>query len=219
MKFKGGSALALSVAEGGMDPNTALVVHLLGWMERKEGRDANRDSQIDTIFAAAARGIDVAFATADKALARSEKLGEAELQDRKESRDLLKQIVALDVISRNVGAAIKEVAPGINDLLKNWSGQANASSPAYSKMARDLLDSITDEQIATLEKNNLASALADLRSVLQRLIDKGTEEEKAATCVALAKFAMNYQTTVGPLLSNDQRMLIAAILRKAGLGK
>ena len=219
MKFKGASLLSLSVAEGGLDPRDALLVHLLGWQERKELRDTARDANIDKIFAGAGRAIDTAFAAADKAIARSETLSAADLQDRKESRDLLKQIVGLDVISRNLGAAIKEVAPGINDLLKNWNNSSKTISPPYAKMAKELLDSITKAQIETLEKENLGTALADMRSVLVRLTEDGTDEEKAAICRPLAKFAINYQQTVGPLLTTDQRGLIAAILRKAGLGK
>lgn len=215
MDISSGQSTALDIAEGG-DPMLAIVVFLVGAMERKEGRDQKRDEVTDKVFEAAGRSIDRSMAIADKAIARMDKMSETELADRKESRDLLARIVQIDAVSKNIGQALTDLAPGLNDLMKSWA-QPSTAKKSYTDLAGELLATITPEQITAFQKGGLGEILDDMKKILEKLMSNIPDTEKDGVVQAWARIIITNQTLLKPIMTERQLMLSVAILRKAGL--
>ncbi len=214
MEFSSGHSTALDIAAGG-DPQTALIVYLVGAMERKEERDRKRDEVTDKVFEAAGRSITQSMAMADKAISRMDTMSADERADRKESRDLLARIVQTDAISKNVTHVITELAPGLNDLFKAWGSPGVGKG--YTELATELLASITKDQIDACNKAGIGDIVEDLQKILTRLAADVPDEEKDAIIQSFAKIILGKQETLGPLLTQKQRSLAMAILKKGGL--
>ncbi len=215
MEISTGHSTALDIAEGG-DPQLAMIVFLVGAMERKEERDRRRDEVTDKVFEAAGRSIDRSMSIADKAIARMDKMSETELADRKESRDLLARIVQIDAISKNVGQALTDLAPGLNDLMKSW-GQPSTTGKSYTDLAGDLLSTITAEQVSAFQKGGLGDVIDDMKKILEKLKTDIPDSEKDGVVQAFARILHSKGKLLEPIMTDRQRQLAVAILRKAGL--
>ena len=153
---------------------------------------------------------------ADKAIARMDKMSETELADRKESRELLARIVQIDAISKNIGQAITDLKPGLNDLMSSWA-QSSTSEKTYSDMANALLTTITAEQVAAFQKAGLGDVIDDMQKILEKLKTDIPDSEKDGVVQAFARIIHSKGKLLEPIMTDKQRMLAVAILRKAGL--
>lgn len=215
MEIATGHSTALDIAEGG-DPQLAIIVFLVGAMERKEERDRKRDEVTDKVFEAAGRSIDRSMSIADKAIARMDKMSESELEDRKESRNLLAKIVQIDAISKNIGQAITDLKPGLNDLFSSWA-QPSTTGKSYADLAGSLLASITAEQVAAFQKGGLGDVIDDMQKILGKLKTDIPDSEKEGVVQAFARIIHSKGKLLESILTSKQRQLAVAILRKAGL--
>lgn len=205
---------ARGLAELREDHRDKVIDRLLEALDR---RDLRVERMADK-FVGMAGGIEkimgIAFGVSEHAITISNSVSEAASREKQAERDFVREIVRMRTTGETIKYAISEVAPELKDIFNGFGPSAAGS---YKVSAQELLKSITNEQREKAKLAGQSELIADMESILRKIVDGATDDESRAMLFSIGPRLNEAQAVIGPILTERQRSLVLALLKKAGL--
>lgn len=193
-----------------------LTLALLSALDKKDER---MNQQIDAItghYSKVGEVLNVVVDVGRRLLDEKNNGSMAAAFDRAADRGFLLEMMKLRMMGEGIDKALAELVPVAKEFATAWAARPKDQSP--SRIASELLASITDEQRGKFKAGGLAELMSDVEQALQKIADAKDDLMTIRNVLNVILPAMHReQRAMGPLLTEAQRTGFVALVRAAGL--
>jgi hypothetical protein len=137
--------------------------------------------------------------------------------DRQSDREFMLEMMRVQMMGDGIKHAVDQLAPVARDLATAWAPKPEELDPV-SKIAAELLETISDDQREKMKAAEVGELLEDLEKALKTIAESENNLELARNVLgAILPALKKHQNAIGTLMTGQQRAGLLALVKASGI--